>query len=318
MAEFLGSVLITGGTGTFGKAFAARLLEDRLASRVAIFSRDELKQFEMRADKRFRDDRVRFFLGDVRDRDRLERAFDGVDVVVHAAALKQIDACTYNPAEAVKTNVLGAMNVVNAAIDCGVNKVIALSTDKACSPTTLYGKTKACLEGLITAAGAYSPGRTLFSCCRYGNVWGSRGSVAPFFRKLREMGQSLPVTHEGMTRFHMRLEQAVQFVIDSIGRMQGGEVFIPKLPSYRLIDLAQAFGGEVTVTGIRPQEKMHEVMLAGEESRSAFDYGDYLALAPVQWLYEVGATLPEGYEYSSGTNHRFLTVDELRGEIERL
>lgn len=321
MADHLGSVLITGGTGSFGKAFAARLLADNRASRVIILSRDELKQSEMSADKRFQDDRVRFFIGDVRDRERLQRAFSDVQVVVHAAALKQIDACTYNPAEAVKTNVLGAMNVVNAAIDCGVQKVVALSTDKACAPTTLYGKSKACLEGLVCAAGAYSPGRTKFACVRYGNVWGSRGSVGPHFKRMILSGEQLTITHEAMTRFHMRLDQAAQFVADSLDAMWGGEVFIPKLPSYHITDLVTAFGvADYKITGIRPQEKMHEVMIGREESRAGFDCGRCYVLNPLgdYCMMPRAARLPEGFEYSSGTNERFLTPDELKGEIAQL
>lgn len=305
------TVLVTGGTGSFGKALLRTALQTRVR-KLIVFSRDELKQHEMQRDPAFDDARIRYFIGDVRDRDRLYRAFDGVDIVVHAAAMKQIDACNYNPAEAVKTNVLGAMNVIDAAIDCDVQRVLALSTDKACEPTTLYGKSKACLEGLIREAGVY--GSTRFACCRYGNVWASRGSVVPVFRRLIAEDKPLTITSMMMTRFHMRLEQAVQFVLDSLRRMQGGEVFIPKLRSYRMPDLATAFRAEhrVVITGIRPNEKIHESMIGAEEAREARDHGDYYTLGCQR-----GERLPEGFAYTSGTNTEFLTIAELRAELER-
>ncbi len=303
------TVLVTGGTGSFGKAFLKRALQTRVR-KLIVFSRDELKQHEMQRDPAFADARIRYFIGDVRDRERLYRAFDQVDIVIHAAAMKQIDACSYNPAEAVKTNVLGAMNVIDAAIDCDVERVLALSTDKACEPTTLYGKSKACLEGLMREAGVY--GRTRFACCRYGNVWASRGSVVPVFRQLVEEGKPLTITSLLMTRFHMRLETAVQFVLDSLRRMQGGEVFIPKLRSYRMADLVEAFGmaGNVVVTGIRPGEKMHESMIGGEESREARFHGDYFTLGSDR------GTCYVLQPYSSDNNPDFLSVDDLRRELE--
>lgn len=303
------TVLITGGTGSFGKAFLRQALQTRVR-KLIVFSRDELKQHEMQRDPAFDDARIRYFIGDVRDRERLYRAFDGVDIVIHAAAMKQIDACSYNPAEAVKTNVIGAMNVIDAAIDSDVERVLALSTDKACEPTTLYGKSKACLEGLIREAGVY--GRTRFACCRYGNVWASRGSVVPVFRKLVEAGQPLTITSAHMTRFHMRLEQAVQFVLDSLRRMQGGEVFIPKLRSYRITDLVEAFdaSANVVITGVRPGEKIHESMIGTEESREARDHGDYYTLGGDRGT-------PVASAYSSGNGSCCLTVDELRAELER-
>lgn len=303
------SVLITGGTGTFGRAMAKHLLTTD-ARKIVILSRDELKQSEMMREHNGNDGRTRFFLGDVRDKDRLMRAFEGIDIVIHAAALKQIDAATYNPAEAVKTNVQGTMNVIDAAIDRGVWRVMALSSDKACEATTLYGKTKAVMEGLITAAGVYAPpGRTKFACTRYGNVFGSRGSVLHAFRELAKSYDVLPITDLNATRFHMRIEQAVTFVVLALTEMLGGEIFVPKLPSYRVIDLVAAFDRKWAVTGLRPDEKVHEVMVGHNESRHARDAGDYYEIDrdrndPVgQWC------------YASGHNSHFLSVDELRQEI---
>ncbi len=303
-------VLVTGGTGSFGRAFVQRALKTNVA-KVIVFSRDELKQSEMQKDPRFDDDRMRYFIGDVRDTTRLYRAFDGVDIVVHAAAMKQIDACSYNPAEAVKTNVIGAMNVIDAAIDCGVRKVLALSTDKACEPTTLYGKSKACLEGLMRGSGSYAGHhRTVFACARYGNVFCSRGSVVPFFERLMEEGRPLTITSERMTRFHMRLDQAVDFVLRSLAWMKGGEVFIPKLRSFRIMDLVAAMGAEeTTITGIRPNEKIHEMMLGAEESREAQEHVDHFILGGSQ------PNLPDGFSYSSGNNPDVMTTDDLRAEL---
>jgi UDP-N-acetylglucosamine 4,6-dehydratase len=300
------NVLITGGTGTFGRAMAERL-QTTDVKKIIILSRDELKQSEMVLTHA--DERMRFFLGDVRDKDRLLRAFDGVDIVIHAAALKQIQAATYNPAEAVKTNVLGTMNVIDAAIDCGVRKVMAISSDKACEATTLYGKTKAVLEGLVCGAGVYAPG-TLFACCRYGNVFGSRGSVAPTWKSLIAAGaQALPLTHCAATRFHMHIADAVSFVSAAIAHMQGGEIFLPKLPSYRVLDLIAAFGSVPRLTGLRPYEKIHEVMIGREEARSAKDFGTHYVLN------QASGGDSDVQEYSSGSNDRFLSVDELRSDI---
>jgi UDP-N-acetylglucosamine 4,6-dehydratase len=262
------SVLVTGGTGSFGKKFIAEALKSHSPERVIVFSRDELKQFEMSRAPAFQDKRIRYFIGDVRDRERLMRAFDGVDVVVHAAALKQVPACEYNPFEAIKTNVLGAQYIIDAAIERGVHKVIALSTDKACNPVNLYGATKLCSDKLFVAGNAYAGDKdTSFSVVRYGNVVGSRGSVIPLFMKLKSTGK-LPITHTDMTRFWITLEQGVQFVMDSLDRMHGGELFVPKIPSMKMTDLARAIGPdcEIDVIGIRPGEKLHEVMISEDDA----------------------------------------------------
>ncbi len=306
------TVLITGGTGTLGRALCRHLLTTPIA-KLIIFSRDELKQSEMR--REVDDPRVRWFIGDVRDYGRLLRAFSGVDVVIHAAALKQIDACSYNPAEAVKTNVLGTMNVIDAAMDCNVARVMAISTDKACEATTLYGKTKGCVEGLIATAGAYvgKGRRTRFACARYGNVFRSRGSVVPFFERLISEGKTLTVTHPMMTRFHLRIEDAVTFVLDCLERMQGGEIFVPKLASYRVVDLVTALGeARFSVTGLRKQEKLAEAMIGSEEAHETRDHGGYFTIGA-----EGGDPVPPGFRYDSENNTRRLTVDELRTEIAK-
>lgn len=316
------SVLITGGTGSFGQRFAEVVLRDHAPLKVIIFSRDELKQYEMR--QRFDQserERLRFFIGDVRDKDRLYRAFDGVDIVVHAAALKQVPACEYNPVEAINTNVLGGSNVVDAAIDRGVDRVIALSTDKAANPINLYGATKLCSDKLFTAANSYS-GRagTRFSVVRYGNVLGSRGSVIPFFLKMRETGV-LPITDPRMTRFWITLEQGVDFVISSFERMQGGEIFVPKIPSMNIVDLAEAIAPEceINIVGIRPGEKLHEVMIPEDDARSTVEYDTYFAILPSfhDWTSDVwdingGTRCPDGFRYSSDTNTQWLSDNELR------
>ncbi len=306
------SVLITGATGTLGTALATRLLLNPNVSRLAMFSRDELKQSEQKKLPGFDDARLRWFIGDVRDQDRLYRAFDGVDVVIHAAAMKQIDACTWNSVEAVQTNVLGTINVIKAAIDRNVDRVMAVSSDKACEATTLYGKTKSVLEGLITFARYYvGKHRTKFACCRYGNVAASRGSVIPLFRQLAAAGQTAKITDARMTRFWMRLDQAVHFVLFATERMKGGEVFIPRLPSFYITDLATALGVSAEVTGkIRPNEKLSESMLGEEESREATDYGDHFR------MYDHGGKpLAEGFEFTSGKNPDFLDVDALKREL---
>ncbi len=308
------TVLITGGTGTLGRALCRHLLRTPVA-KLIVFSRDELKQSEMVREKPFDDPRVRWFIGDVRDYQRLHRAFNGVDIVIHAAALKQIDSCSYNPAEAVKTNVLGTMNVIDAAIDCNVLRVMAISTDKACEATTLYGRTKGCVEGLIAAAGAYTGKgkRTRFACARYGNVWRSRGSVVPFFERLISEGKALTVTHPEMTRFHLRIEDAVTFVLGCLERMQGGEIFVPKLPSYRIMDLVRALGAEqFTVTGLRKQEKMAEAMIGSEEAHETRDHGDHYTIGG-----QGGEPVPRGFRYDSENNPHHMTVDELRAELVR-
>lgn len=317
------SILVTGGTGSFGKAFIKTLLKDHNPHRVVIFSRDELKQYEMRKLPEFRDDaRLRFFIGDVRDRDRLLRAFDGVDYVVHAAALKQVPACEYNPFEAIKTNVLGAQNIIDAAIDRGVKKVVALSTDKACNPVNLYGATKLCSDKLFIAGNSYAgQAETRFAVVRYGNVVGSRGSVIPFFLRQRETGR-LPITHPDMTRFWITLDQGVQFVLNSLKTMGGGELYIPKIPSMKIVDLARAIGPECELDyiGIRGGEKLHEVMISEDDSRNTLDMGDYYLITPEftwwdtngRWAREIGAAVEQGFRYSSDNNKEWLSIDQLR------
>lgn len=309
-------VLVTGGTGSFGKKFISKaLMLD--AKKIIVFSRDELKQYEMR--KEFGENsRLRYFIGDVRDKDRLYRAFEGVDIVIHAAAMKHVEACEYNPFEAVKTNINGAQNIIEAAIDRGVERVIALSTDKAAAPVNLYGATKLASDKLFIAANSYvGEKNTKFSVVRYGNVVGSRGSVVPFFQQVKDTGV-LPVTDERMTRFWITLEQGIQFVIDSLGRMNGGELFVPKIASMKIIDLAKAIGPEcdIEIVGIRPGEKLHETMITVDDSRHTFEYDDYYVIAPEfsWWTVEKleGKTLPDGFEYNSAINDRWLTVDELR------
>lgn len=313
------TVLVTGGTGSFGKKFVNKVLQSDV-KKVIIFSRDELKQYEMK--QVFKDERIRFFIGDVRDKDRLYRAFEGVDIVIHAAAMKHVDACEYNPFEAVKTNIHGAQNIIEAAIDKGVEKVIALSTDKAAAPVNLYGATKLASDKLFIAANAYvGEKHTKFSVVRYGNVVGSRGSVVPFFKKIRETGV-LPVTDERMTRFWITLDQGVQFVIDNLERMRGGELFVPKIPSMKILDLAKAIAPEcdIEIVGIRPGEKLHETMITEDDSRHTIEFDDYYVIAPEfsWWSKEVskGQALPDGFEYNSATNDSWLTVDELREIVD--
>lgn len=312
------SVLITGGTGSFGRAFVRELLDRADPRRVVIFSRDEMKQYEMRTD--FHDDpRLRWFLGDVRDVDRLRRAMHGVEYVVHAAALKQVDTAEYNPIEFVRTNVLGSQNVIEASIDSGVKKVIALSTDKASSPINLYGATKLTADKLFVAANNYgSAYGTSFSVVRYGNVMGSRGSVIPFFKGLAARGAPIPITDERMTRFWITLDHAVEFVIDSFEMMSGGELYVPLLPSMRIIDLAEAIapGSAIEQIGVRPGEKLHEEMIAADDSRRTYKLPGRYLVAPVLagWGFgEVqGERLPDGFAYRSDTNERWLSIEELR------
>jgi UDP-N-acetylglucosamine 4,6-dehydratase len=315
------SLLVTGGTGSFGRRLVAALLERARLRRLVVFSRDELQQSDMQAAlPAARHPPLRFFLGDVRDRDRLHRAFAGVDYVVHAAALKQVPAAEYNPFEAVKTNVLGAQNVIEEAIDAGIRAVVALSTDKAANPINLYGATKLCSDKLFVAGNAYvGAGPTRFSVVRYGNVVGSRGSVIPLFTRLRASGV-LPITDPRMTRFWITLQQGVDFVLDSLARARGGEIFVPKIPSMRVTDLAEAVapGCRHEVVGIRPGEKLHEVLVPEDDARNAVDLGDRYAILPSfgspraeAWRAE-GKPLPDGFRYASDTNDRWLTVDELR------
>lgn len=316
------TILITGGTGSFGRKFVRRILEYNI-KKVIVFSRDELKQYEMAQE--YTDPRIRFFIGDVRDKARLYRAFDGVDYVVHAAAMKQVPACEYNPFEAVKTNIHGAQNVIEAAIDRGVKRVIALSTDKACSPVNLYGATKLASDKLFVAANSYVGDKeTRFSVVRYGNVVGSRGSVVPFFKKIRHTGK-LPITDERMTRFWITLDQGVQFVLDSLQRMRGGEIFVPKIPSMRVVDLATAIAPEceIEIVGIRPGEKLHEAMITEDDARHTVEFDTYYVIQPEfpWWSRESvkgGKSLPEGFKYTSDTNTEWLTVEELRALVEEM
>lgn len=308
------TVLITGGTGSFGQKFVRKALEQNV-KKVIVFSRDELKQYEMAQE--FTDARMRFFIGDVRDKDRLYRAFDGVDIVIHAAALKHVGACEYNPFEAVKTNIHGAQNIIEAAIDRNVKKVIALSTDKACSPINLYGATKLASDKLFVAANSYVGEReTKFSVVRYGNVVGSRGSVVPFFKKMSETGR-IPVTDERMTRFWITLDQGVQFVIDNLQRMRGGEIFVPKIPSMKVIDLAKAIAPEceIDIVGIRPGEKLHEAMITEDDARHTREFETYYVIQPeFPWWskYELeGKSLQDGFKYTSDSNTKWLTVEDL-------
>ena len=311
------SILITGGTGSFGKAFLQEILTNHNPRRVAILSRDELKQSEMRA--HFTDKRIRWFLGDIRDKDRLIRALHGVDYVVHAAALKQVDTAEYNPFEYVQTNILGSQNVIDAAIDAGVKKVVALSTDKASSPINLYGATKLTADKLFVAANNYSYSyNTAMSVVRYGNVMGSRGSVIPFFQKLIAENKPLPITDPNMTRFWITLPQAVQFVIDSFDSMHGGELYVPRIPSMRIMDLVEALkpGAETYVVGIRPGEKLHEEMIASDDSYRTLRQSDRYVVQPTvkEWWFKdsEGEPVAEGFSYSSNTNDQWLTIPELQ------
>jgi len=314
-------VLITGGTGSFGKTLAEILLTKYEPQRVIVFSRDELKQFEMQNDERFcSDPRIRYFLGDVRDRDRLARAFDGVDVVVHAAALKQVPAAEYNPFEAVKTNVIGAQNIVDAAIDKGVRHVVALSTDKAANPVNLYGATKLCSDKIFIAGKAYAGARnTAFSVVRYGNVVGSRGSVVPLFLERRH-ASTLPITDPRMTRFWITLEQGAEFVINCLQHAVGGELFVPKIPSMRVVDLAKVINPSAAIEtiGIRPGEKLHEVMVTEDDARHAVELEDrFVVLPPFKWpslrkWEEIGKPCDEGFRYASDTNSEWLDEAKLR------
>ena len=320
-------VLITGGTGSFGRKFVEVLLSRHSPRKIIIYSRDELKQVEMQQEPRFGNgDVTRYFLGDVRDKERLACAFDGVDIVVHAAALKQVPAAEYNPFEVIKTNVLGAQNIIECAIDKGVRKVLALSTDKAANPINLYGATKLCSDKLFVAGNAYVGKReTRFSVVRYGNVVGSRGSVVPLFLKKRKEGV-LPITDERMTRFWITLARGVEFVIDCIGRMHGGEIFVPKISSMRMIDLARAIGPDcrLETIGIRPGEKMHEVMVTEDDARNTVEYPDRFVIMPLfdwsstaKWL-DKGNPCPEGFRYGSDTNDLWLSKEELARMVSQL
>jgi UDP-N-acetylglucosamine 4,6-dehydratase len=311
------TILLTGGTGSFGNAFVRRVTGQWPGAVIRVYSRDELKQSEMQA--RFADANLRFLVGDVRDRGRMTRAAQGADVIVHAAAMKQVPACEYNPFEAVRTNVLGSQHVVDAAIDAGVERVVALSTDKAVNPVNLYGATKLCAEKIVVQGNAYAAqSRTRLACVRYGNVVDSRGSVVPVFRQQTQEGR-IQITDERMTRFWITLDQAVDLVAYALEHMAGGEVFIPKIPSMRVVDLADAMAPGVAreITGIRPGEKLHEVLVTSDESRHTIDAGDvYVVLPEHPWWTDhprwmQGKPLDDGFVYASDSNDRWLTKDEL-------
>lgn len=319
------SILVTGGTGSFGMEFVRTVLERHDPDRIVVFSRDELKQYDMRMTLG-EDARVRYFLGDIRDRDRLNMALRGVDYVVHAAALKQVDTAEYNPMEFVKTNILGSENVIQASIDCGVKKVVALSTDKASSPANLYGATKLTADKLFISSNHYAvDGSTRFSVVRYGNVMGSRGSVIPFFRRLAASGEPLPITDPRMTRFWITLPQAVNFVISSFDDMSGGELYVPRIPSMHVMDLAEAIapGTETVEVGIRPGEKLHEEMISAEDARRTVRRDDRYVVQPTLAMWggfseAAGEPVPEDFTYSSDTNDQWLTIDEIRQMLENL
>jgi UDP-N-acetylglucosamine 4,6-dehydratase len=316
------NVLVTGGTGSFGQKFTEIMLGEFRPRKLVIFSRDELKQHEMRTGG-FDHPSLRYFIGDVRDVDRLRRAMTGIDIVVHAAALKQVPACEYNPIEAVLTNVMGARNIIEAALDMGVKKVMAISSDKAVNPVNLYGATKLVAEKLFVQGNAYSgTSETRFSCVRYGNVVGSRGSVIPLFLGQKNNGK-VTITDERMTRFWLTLEQGVRFVIRCIEQMHGGEVFVPKIPSMNIIDLVKAVapGCEVENIGIRPGEKLHEILVSEDEVRQTLELDDMFIIKPAHPWWQIGnwvdgRSLPDGFRYASNTNPQWLTVNELKQMVE--
>lgn len=322
------SILVTGGTGSFGKKFVETILKKYPEiERLVVYSRDELKQFEMA--QQFPDTtykQLRYFIGDVRDKERLLRAFEGIDIVIHAAALKQVPACEYNPFEAVKTNIIGAQNIIEAAMDRGVKRVVALSTDKAAAPINLYGATKLCSDKLFVAANNYRGKRDLiFSVVRYGNVMGSRGSVIPFFLAKRKEG-ALPITDERMTRFNITLEEGIDLVLYALGNMWGGEIFVPKIPSYRILDVAEAIapGCRKPVVGIRPGEKVHEEMITETDAMITAEFKNYFVILPSTPLWDTekfiktfnGKLCPLDFRYSSGTNTEWLSVEQIRTLIK--
>jgi UDP-N-acetylglucosamine 4,6-dehydratase len=318
------SVLITGGTGSLGKSLVEHLLKETKVRRVAILSRDELKQQHLRIQFQ-NDSRLRWFIGDVRDLDRLKRAFHGVDYVIHAAALKQVDTGEYNPMEFIKTNVLGSQNVIDASIDAGVKRVVALSTDKASSPINLYGATKLTADKLFIAANNYSfTYGTTFSVVRYGNVMGSRGSAIPFFREIAAQGKPLPITDLRMTRFWISIETAVKFVLDSLEMMSGGELYVPRIPSMKIVDLANAVapGTKLEEIGMRPGEKLHEEMISADDSRRTIILENRYLVTPVvaEWGFEVplGKNMPEGQAYRSDTNDLWMSESDIGNFIRNL
>lgn len=326
------SVLITGGTGSFGYQYAYTLLEKFKVKRIVIYSRDELKQYEMQMKFNKFKNVIRFFIGDVRDRDRLQEAMRGIDIVIHAAAMKHVPAAEYNPMECIKTNIHGAENLIHAALANNVDRVIALSTDKAANPVNLYGATKLASDKLFVAANNMSGGRTKFAIVRYGNVVGSRGSVVPFFEKLiKEGSDNLPITHKDMTRFWITLQEGVDFVLKCMERMDGGEIFVPKIPSVRIIDLAKAMAPElpIKIIGIRPGEKLHEVMCPSDDSHLTVEFDDYFVISPSIKFYsrendftsnalgEIGKKIKQGFEYESKNNPFFLSMDEIKAYNKR-
>ncbi len=315
-------VLVTGGTGSFGKKFIKILLEEKQPKKVIVFSRDELKQHEMQVGG-YNQENLRYFIGDIRDRERLLRALHGVDIVVHAAALKQVPACEYNPMEAIKTNIMGTANVVEAALDADVKKVLMVSTDKAVSPANLYGATKLAAEKLTIQSNAYAGGSaTRFSCVRYGNVVGSRGSIVPLFLKQRAGGK-ITVTDDRMTRFWLSLDQGVRFVIHCIEQMEGGEVFVPKIPSTKVVDLARAIApnAEIDIIGIRPGEKLHEMLISEDEARHTIELDLMFVVQPAEATWfgyswkDKGRVLKEGYYYSSDNNAEWLDIEGIKKYI---
>lgn len=316
------AILLTGGTGSFGKAFTQRVLRDYNPKKLIIFSRDELKQFEM-AKEYEGEERIRFFIGDIRDKERLARAFEGIDIVVHAAALKQVPTAEYNPFEAVRTNIIGAQNIINAAIDKGVEKVVALSTDKAANPVNLYGATKLVSDKLFISGNNYSADKTRFSVVRYGNVVGSRGSVIPFFKNLRNNGaKALPITDPRMTRFWITLDHGVDLVIKALTLMNGREIFVPKIPSMNILDLTKALAPEceIKIIGIRPGEKIHETLISEEDAKRTIEFKDYFIIAPEHHDFinpyipreEGGQVVNPTFSYTSDKNTKWLSLEELR------
>lgn len=325
------TILVTGGTGSFGKKFIKTVFEKYPdVKKIVVYSRDEFKQFMMSNMPEFKPylDKLRFFIGDVRDKERMMRAFEGVDIVVHAAALKQVPACEYNPFEAVKTNVHGAQNVIDCAIDRGVKKVVALSTDKACAPINLYGATKLCSDKLFIAGNSYAGSKdTRFSVVRYGNVAGSRGSVIPFFQKLvAEGAKELPITDMRMTRFWLKLEQAVEMVLEAIEHMHGGELYVKKIPSMKMPDLAKAIAPDLKIVevGIRPGEKIHEQMITKEDAPNTIEFKDFYIILPqmsfagIKYDYPDSKPVAPDFEYHSGNNDRWLTVEDMKKLISEI